>query len=209
HFLSHASNLADWEELRREMNPPADSEAAFILNNLVSSSKIYGLYWSHAYQNSLEREEQIKESFLRDYRMAQAKGEPLPKVVVTMAPSHIFRGLGPTQVPTLGNFVSDLATANGMQSFSVGVYLRGTWRDIEFFSRLHGVKPIALATDPNQWTIIDFRPLRAAAAGGQFGSLDPDLAMTIYGFDAALVIGPASEGSWTMLLTRNQEHSSK
>jgi len=188
---------SDLEELRRAMNPPAGSEAAFILDNLISSSEIYGDYESgRYYDNGFVREEQMKHLFLREYRAAQARGERTPKVLVKMGHWHVFRGSGPSYLQTLGNFVTEFATANGMEAYSLGVYLRGPWRDVV---QQKGLEPIALATDAGAWTIIDFRPLRARVATGEFGKLDPTLLANIYGFDAALVLGGATAGTDALL----------
>jgi hypothetical protein len=190
-------NLADLQELRRQMDPPEGSEAAFILDNLISSSRIYGHYFQNErYANGSEREEQMKRLFLRLYRTAEIAGEPRPKVLAKLGHWHVFRGLGPSHLQTLGNFLTEFATANGMQSFTLGVYLRGQWRDV---AQQQGLEPIALATDPLAWTIIDFRALRPAITAGRFGTLDANLLMHIYGFDAALVLGSASEGTYTRL----------
>jgi hypothetical protein len=43
HYMYNVK-LADLEELRRQIAAPDDSEAKFILDNLVSSSVIYGYY---------------------------------------------------------------------------------------------------------------------------------------------------------------------
>jgi len=199
HYMGRVSKPGDWEELRRELKPAVGSEAEFILNNLVNSSRIYGFYWSgQRYRNGSEREQQMKDLFTREYRAAQREGEQTPKVMIKMGHYHIFRGLGPTNIQTLGNFVSELATFNGTESFALGVYLRGPWRDVEN-SRWKGLRPIGLATDAALWTIIDFRGLRPEVSSGKFGTLDPELLRAIYGFDAALVIGGAAQGTETFL----------
>ena len=189
--------LAELQELRRQMNAPEGSEASFILDNLVSSSQIYGHYREgEFYDNGFEREEQMKNLFLRGYRAAEAKGEPQPKVLLKLGHWHMYRGQGPSRLQTLGNFVTEFATANGSEAFVIGVYLRGPWRDV---ANRKGLEPLAMATDPGAWTLIDFRPLRQAAAAGQFGALNPNLLREIYGFDAALVFGPASAGTDTLV----------
>ena len=191
-------NLVDLEELRRQMAAPEESEAKFILDNLVSSSQIYGFYRRAqageftGYSNGFVREEQMKHLFMREYRAAEALGERNPKVLVKLGHWHVFRGQGPSHLQTLGNFVTEFATANGTEAFSVGVYLRGAWRDVK---TQKGLDPIALATAPSAWTIIDFRSLRPPVAAGQFGTLNSKLLAHIYGFDAALVLGGASSGT--------------
>jgi len=196
HYMFNVK-LADLEELRREMAPPDGSEAKFILDNLVSSSEIYGYYRRSeageptGYANGFVREEQMKRLFMREYRAAEAEGEHNPKVLVKLGHWHVFRGLGPSHLQTLGDFVTEFATANGADAFSFGVYLRGSWREVK---TQQGLEPIALATDPNAWTIIDFRSLRPAVTAGEFGTLNSKLLAHIYGFDAALVLGSASPG---------------
>ena len=127
----------------------------------------------------------MKRLFMREYRAAEAQGERNPKVLVKLGHWHVFRGQGPSHLQTLGNFVTEFATANGADAFSVGVYLRGPWRDVK---TQKGLEPIALGTDSAGWTIIDFRSLRPAVAGRRFGRLNPSLLAHIYGFDAALVL---------------------
>ena len=140
----------------------------------------------------------MKRLFLREYRAAEAQGERNPKVLVKLGHWHVFRGYGPSHLQTLGNFVTEFAIANGAEAFSIGVYLRGTWRDVK---TQKGLEPIALGTDSAAWTIIDFRSLRPAVAGGRFGPSNPKLLANIYGFDAALVLGGASPGT-DLLLTK-------
>jgi hypothetical protein len=188
---------SDLEGLRRQMAPPDGSETQFILDNLVSSSQIYGYYYTgEHYLNGYVREEQMKHLFMREYRAAQASGERNPKVLLKLGHWHVFRGLGPSHLQTLGDFVTEFAVANGADAFSLGTYIRGPWRDV---SHQQGLEPIALATDPAAWTIIDFRALRTLVAAGKFGALNPNLLSHIYGFDAALVLGGASTGTYTAI----------
>ena len=197
HYMANVKS-PDLEELRRQMAAPDGSEAKFILDNLVSSSEIYGYYRRAeageltGYANGFVREEQMKRLFIREYRAAEAQGERNPKVLVKLGHWHVFRGQGPSHLQTLGNFVTEFATSNGADAFSVGIYLRGPWRDVR---TQKGLEPIALATDSVAWTIVDFRSLRPAVAGGRFGPLNPKLLAHIYGFDAALVLGGASPGT--------------
>lgn len=193
---------SDLEELRREMAPADGSEAQFILDNLVSSSQIYGYYYRAdageltRYFNGYVREEQMKHLFMREYHAAQASGERNPKVLLKFGHWHLFRGVDPRHLQTFGDFVTEFAVANGSKAFSLGTYLRGSWRDV---SHQQGLEPIAMATDPVAWTIIDFRALRPAVAAKRFGTLDSNLLMHIYGFDAALVIGDATAGTYATI----------
>lgn len=194
--------LADLEELRRQSHASEGSEARFILDNLVSSSQIYNYYQRArageltGYANGFEREQQMKRLFMRQYRAAEANGEHNPKVLLKLGHWHTFRGQGPSRLQTLGNFVTEFATANGSDALTVGVYLRGSWRDV---SEQKGLEPIALATDPASWTLIDLSTLRPAVTARRFGDLNSNLLSHIFGFDVALVIGGASEGTDLLL----------
>lgn len=202
HYMSEVVRLSDLEELRKQQAPAEGSEAKFILDNLVSSSQIYGYYRRGAageptyYLNGYVREEQMKHLFLREYRAAEAQGERNPKVMLKLGHWHVRRGSGPSNLQTLGNFVTEFATANGTQALTVGVYLRGPWRDV---STQDGMKPIALATDPTKWSVIDFRPVRAFVAGRRLGTINPNLLSHVYGFDAGLVIGDATSATSSIL----------
>jgi hypothetical protein len=194
--------LTDLEELRRQIAAPAGSEAGFILDNLVASSQIYRDYKRAqggeptGYANGFEREQQMKRVFMRQYRAAEAEGEHNPKVLLKLGHWHVFRGIGPSHLQTLGNFVTEFATANGTDALTVGVYLRGTWRDV---SQQNGLEPIALAADPGSWTVIDLAALRPAVRAGRFGDLNSNLLAQIFGFDAALIIGGATRGTELLL----------
>ncbi|PYT77065.1 MAG: hypothetical protein DMG40_24705 [Acidobacteria bacterium] len=127
---------------------------------------------------------------------AEGRGERYPKVLLKLGHWHVRRGSGPSHLQTLGNFVTEFATANGTQALTVGVYLRGPWRDV---ATQDGLKPIALASDTASWSVIDFRPVRAVVAGGHLGTIQPNLLSHLYGFDAGLVIGGASPATYTVL----------
>lgn len=131
HYMGHLVKVSDLEAVRNRANTSQRSEARFILDNLVSSAQLYSYYWSHeGYKNGFGREQQMKQLFMREYRIAESSGERNPKVVLKLGHWHVFRGLGPSQLQTLGNFVTEFATANGTEAFSIGVYLRGPWRDV-------------------------------------------------------------------------------
>lgn len=194
HFMENVKP-GDLEHLRDELQPAPGSETAFILDNLISSAQIYGYYRAaQYYDNGYVREEQMKQLFLRQYRLARSAGENEPKVIAKLGHWHTFRGVGPSHLQTLGDFLTEFATANGNDSITIGVYLRGAWRDV---ATQKGLEAIAAATDPAAWTIIDFRSMRSQLSSARLGKLDPNLANHIYGFDAALVIGGATPGTTT------------
>lgn len=72
-----------------------------------------------AYENSREREHSMKRVFMERYREAQEAGDHLPRVIAKMGHWHLFRGIYRGNVPTFGNFLSEFAISNGMDSFLI------------------------------------------------------------------------------------------
>lgn len=190
--------LEDLEKLRHEILPQPHTEADFILSNLISSSRIYSNYTRGArgeptgYLSGLEREEQMKQLFLRGYSSAQAAGEKNPKVLLKLGHWHVFRGLGPSGLQTLGDFATEFAVANGYIAFNIAVFIHGSpnkWREI---GEWKGMKPFAMAASPTEWSVIDFEPIRKAVFTGELGTLSPTMLRYVFGFDAALIIANGS-----------------
>ena len=71
-------------------------------------------------------------------------------------------------------------------------------------SHQEGMVPIAMATGPAAWTVLDFSALRPAVRAGKFGALEAHLLSYVYGFDAALVIGNATEGTESFLNQKSE-----
>ncbi|MDQ6802417.1 MAG: hypothetical protein M3041_16505 [Acidobacteriota bacterium] len=170
------------------------SHDGFLLDQLILSMRVYNNWRLAAkekkptgYESNREREENMKALFVRKYHEAERIDGQQPKVLLKFGHWHLFRGMSPGSVFTLGNFASELATSNGKQSFSIAVFLDdgpGSQRDTSKFAPW--AKPwIDAATGP--WTVIDLRPMRGYAHAGQLGTLDPNLRRFIFGFDAVLV----------------------
>ena len=70
---------------------------------------------------SVRRETVMKEFFLAHYRAAGAK----PKVMTVFGQNHLHRGIDRRGVSTLGNFIAELAAAEGVQSFHVVLFAAG------------------------------------------------------------------------------------
>jgi hypothetical protein len=70
---------------------------------------------------SIRRETVMKEFFLAHYRAAGGK----PKVMAVFGQNHLHRGIDRRGVSTLGNFIAELAIAEGVQSFHVVLFAAG------------------------------------------------------------------------------------
>lgn len=115
---------------------------------------------------SLRREAVMKDFFLVHYRAA-ASGTAKPRVVAAFGRNHLHRGIDRRGVSTLGNFIAELAIAEGARAFNVALFAAGGRIS------LGGVQELdERATDPAfeylaslakyPATVFDMRPLRAA-----------------------------------------------
>jgi len=178
------------------------SEADMLVQSLITSDRIYRNYREGAYyENGREREDYMKRRFLDEYRRALAVEKMPPKVLLKFGHWHLFRGLGPNNLPTLGNFVSEFAIANDSRSFHLAIFPNnapGGYGDLAR-SRDPAPKLLAATLKTVEWTVVDLRPFR-----GEFSRLSKELApdvreslrRLIFGYDAALFAGGLRRGSY-------------
>jgi hypothetical protein len=112
---------------------------------------------------SLRRETVMKELFLTHYRAAGGK----PKVMTVFGQNHLHRGIDRRGVSTLGNFIAELAIAEGVQSFHVVLFAAGGKINFGGLQELDQRKDdpafaflASVATYPA--TLFDLRPIRRA-----------------------------------------------
>lgn len=181
-------------------NPGARAERA--LEALRFSNRVYlhsggvraGMPLSHLANDM--REQEMKRQFMFRYRAAQASGDSVPRVLARFGHVHAGRGTNGLGVQTLGNFLSEFARANRLDTFHLTVYQvnePGTyWTLADFPDYL----PLANVGSTREWFLVDLRPLRPFAAGGRLRTLSRELREVIFSFDAALLIGGGRRGSF-------------
>ncbi len=188
-YLAQVAVPGDFDDLSRLFHPTPGSEAEFLITSLQRSSRIYHNYTlaqrgqPTGYENMRERETSMKTRFMEEYRRAQATGDTLPRVLLKLGHWHTYRGIYRGNVPTFGNFASELAVANGMDSFLMATWViegPDEWRNSSAF--------ISLALPGEQFTLIDFRPLRPYAHQGMIAELSDVWKSLFFRADAALVI---------------------
>jgi hypothetical protein len=75
-------------------------------------------------QASVRRERVMKDFFLTHYRAAAGAGAK-PKVAAVFGRNHLHRGIDRRGVSTLGNFITEFATAEGAETFNVALFAAG------------------------------------------------------------------------------------
>jgi hypothetical protein len=202
HYIGRVTKPDDFYKLAEIYRPKKDSEAAFLIDQLLLSARVYRHFYDGTqnkipgyFENGREREENMKDLFLMNYRRAEAKGDKLPKVLMKLGYWHTIRGIFRANVPTLGNFVSEFAKANSMKSFHLAVFINNQPGGFRALADASAFKPMVDLTPVDSWTIIDFRPLRDYLHAGKLKGIKYDLYQAIFAFDAALIMGGAGAGS--------------
>jgi hypothetical protein len=123
----------------------------------------------------------------------------LPKVLLKFGHYHSIRGRSWSNVLSLGTFVSEFAKSNGMDSFHLSLYINNASGKYGVLSSYSDFKPLADAAPHDKWTVIDLRPLRNYAHAGKLTDLNPEMRRIIFGFDAVLMIGGGSPGTYRLM----------
>jgi hypothetical protein len=112
---------------------------------------------------SVRRETVMKEFFLAHYRAAGGT----PKVMTVFGQNHLHRGIDRRGVSTLGNFIAELAIAEGVQSFHVVLFAAGgkiNYFGIQDFDQRKDDPAFGVFASAARYaaTVFDLRPLRRA-----------------------------------------------
>jgi hypothetical protein len=192
------SKTDDLNDLLQFYQPKKGSEAEFLITQLLTSIRIYDRRQLPGYESNYTREENMKDLFMREYRKAQAAGEKTPKVLLKLGHYHVIRGINWSDVFSLGNFVSEFAKSNNKKSFVMTMWLNNASGYSDWMQKEADYKAMAKVAPTDQWTVIDFRPLRNYASAGKIQDLNPRMKQAIFGYDAALIIGGGSRGTFQL-----------
>jgi len=195
---------AEIAELRRAFGNRS-AEARWLLDLLEQSNRIYENNDAardslRGYESNREREDMMKDLFLARYREAQRAGERRPRVMLQFGSYHGMRGMSPTHVFTLGNFLADLARAEtgGSDAFfnvTVTCGRGGTRSGVRDevgktlpcgADEAEWAKPM-LEAAAGAWTVFDLRPLRAAIHAGVLTVPEP-MSSFAFAYDALVTI---------------------
>ena len=115
--------------------------------------------------------------------------------------SHMIRGRNVTEVFDLGNLASEIAAAEGSQSFHLLVVggagtQHAIFNPVELryvpapvdLSEEEGLQPIVAQALPEGFTLIDLRPLRPLLSAARTKTANPELMRIVHGFDAILIL---------------------
>ena len=204
-FLAYDRHtLPELRRLSAAWEPLQGSRAQTLLNGLLKSAEIYDYYIrgqsehdpEFTYLNGTVREGWLKAQFTRDYRGVGGETKALFK----FGDNHIRRGVGSTGAWTLGTFIADIATYDGMQAYSILVAPIGG--DVPDWRHLPAEMAALLPTErPAEPTLIDLTALRPKAQ--EYVDAAPVEAREatrelLFGFDAIVILPDSRHATWKL-----------
>jgi len=200
-FIKNLDHRPELEQLRKFFSAEPEGEATRLVETLLISNEIYGYYKRAAdgevvgYWNNQVREQHMKSQFMKHYRMAAASADSLPRGILKLGHWHIFRGVYRAEIPTFGNFVTEFATSNGMDTFFLWTVVfnsRDEWRGANSDS------VFAPYAERGGLAILDLRPLRPLLYADLISGVPSSVRELIfYGTDALLLLDGAGDGDYT------------
>ena len=151
------------------------------------------------YLSATTREAWLKAQFIRQYRVAANSGH-YPRVLFKFGDNHVRRGVGTTGAWTLGTFVADLATFDGMGS--VGILVVPIGSDIPDWQSLPAdLRTLLPKVSPEGPILIDLaavRPLAERLLDAAPATSREATRSLLFGFDAIVVLPGSSRASWKL-----------
>ena len=205
HYMAAVAKPEDFQRLRDAFHPKPGSEADFLISQMALSNQIFAPYMAKPpasaeafYESGERRERNMKLLFAADLRKAERAGVKKPKVLALLGQLHLYRGLSErTEQYTFGNFLSELATFDGMQSLHIYATINAPF---EMSSKRAPMVQAALdAMGDASGVVIDLRSLTQVARRDP--TVDPQLHRLIMAFDFFVFLRDAEQGSYEHLRT--------
>jgi hypothetical protein len=199
-FFSFSAKPEVLDDLRKAW-PDPDPESALTLDVIGETLAINQLFVGNQNWESNDRRARLnRRMFLRQWDSVR-KTDPAPRVMLKLGASHMIRGRNVTEVFDLGSLASEIAAAEGSQSFHVLV-VGGAGTQHAIFNPValayepapvdlveeEGLQTIAAQALPEGFTLIDLRPLRPLLSAARAKTVDPELMRIVHGFDAMLIL---------------------
>lgn len=200
-FFSFANPPEVLDDLRRAW-PNPDPESALALDVIGETLAINRAFVEGRNWESNERRARLnRKNFLRHWSQARDTGPAAPRVLFKFGASHMLRGRNVSEVFDLGNLASEMAAAEGSQSFHLLVVGGAGTQHAVFnpVSLAYEPAPVDLVTEeglqgiagqalPEGYTVIDLRPLRPLLSSARTRTANPELMRIVHGFDAILIL---------------------
>lgn len=187
-------DIGELKTLRTLLGADQDRPLAQLVDDMILSVRIYQPFVGvttglSGYAANFERETLMQRTFLQRYREAGG-----PKVFFKFGSNHMMRGLSSTHVPSLGNFVADLAASEGKRAFHLLVLCGPGTKSGDLMGN-SGPCSIDLAKDlPDLVSQVDAKQLTLFDLASwkdkprRWAHLSEDVRAMIWAFDAVLFV---------------------
>ncbi len=196
HFAASDSELA---EVAAVLQRDGNSAANALFLELIESHEIYLKNMQGSPESNNQRARLLKRNFRLDLEKAAADDQPPQKVLVKFGEWHLYKGFNPLHQRDLGNYIAEVADAQGSASLHICVLgAKGTHRISGGYDRPTKLEKFVMDEDHdyrwlkpavenqllNAWTVYDLRKLRFM----ELGPVDPDMERMVYGYDLLVIV---------------------
>ncbi len=212
HFISAAD--PEWfAELKEVINPEPGSRAAWLLDVLITGNTVFGFYKRGEqglipgyYENNRYREEHLKDLCLDKYRQAEPFDE-YPKSLMKFGSWHLYQGLSPTRIHTIGDFFANVARFNGFEFLSIN-FVSLPEDPAASMQKIGYAWPFIEHLDPAEFAVVDLRPFRhyrnrrmlEESAGESWATAHKeDFSRLVYGYDLLFFVGSTKPASFDVV----------
>ena len=212
HFISAAD--PEWfAELKEVINPEPGSRAAWLLDVLINGNTVFGFYKRGEkglipgyYENNRYREEHLKDLCLDKYRQAERFDE-YPKSLMKFGSWHLYQGLSPTRIHTIGDFFANVARFNGFEFLSIN-FVSLPEDPAASMQKIGYAWPFIEHLDPAEFAVVDLRPFRhyrnrrmlEESAGESWATAhQEDFSRLVYGYDLLFFVGSTKPASFDVV----------
>lgn len=212
HFISAAD--PEWfAELKDALDPEPGSRAAWLLDVLINGNTVFGFYMRGEqglvpgyYENNRYREEHLKDLCLDKYRQAE-RFDRFPKSLMKFGSWHLYQGLSPTRIHTIGDFFANVARFNGFEFLSI-IFVSMPEDPAASMKKIGYAWPFIEHLDPTEFTVVDLRPFRhyrhrrmlEEAAGESWATAHKeDFSRLVYGYDLLFFVGSTKPATFDVV----------
>ena len=212
HFISAAE--PEWfAELKDAIDPEPGSRAAWLLDVLINGNTVFGYYKRGEqglvpgyYENNRFREEHLKDLCLDKYRQAE-RFDDYPKSLMKFGSWHLYQGLSPTRIHTIGDFFANVARFNGFEFLSVN-FVSLPEDPSASMKQIGYAWPFIEHLDPAEFAVVDLRPFRhyrnrrmlEEHAGETWATEHKDdFARLVYGYDLLFFVGSTKPATFEVV----------
>ena len=209
-FYIFDTDTAVFEQLQSDVKVIPGSRAEWLIDVLVQANRIFGYYKNGEagllpgyYENNRFREEHLKDLCLSQYRAA-ASEQPMPKAMMKFGSWHMYQGLSPTRLHTIGDFFAGIARFNDTGFLSIHFSSRPTVPQ-ESMNATGFVWPFIEDLDESEFAVIDLRPFRRypnrslvqKSQGDEWNkAYREDFIRLVYGYDLVFYVGITKDATF-------------